>query len=327
MLAAAGAGGLATVGLLAAFGAFDRAAPTSRVERVRVEDQAVAQLAANIAPSIVTVSVVSPTGARSGSGVCVRHSGDILTNDRLLRDAVRVSVTTHDGVTQSARVMGHDPDTDLALLHVPSSVQAAPIAETAVNTGDSVLAVGSAGVASRDPWIGDGIVASIDGVVSQFGGPSMDGLIATSASPGKTGMGGALLDRKGSVAGIVVGPANDDSTTYAVPMTIAKSVYEQLAERGFASHGWLGVVLTDSGADTVVTSTVAKSPAQRAGIQPRDVVVAVDGRAVASAAAANAAIRWYPPESHVVVKLRRGAMLRNVPVVVGGTSSSIAKST
>src|SRR5262249_9486437 len=155
----------------------------------------------------------------------------------------------------------------------------------------------------------DGIVASVDGVVTQLGGPAIDGLIATNASPGKTGMGGALLDRKGGVAGIVLGPIAGDSSTYALPMSVARRGADELGRTGTAAHGWLGVVGTDYLGSAVVTRTVANSPAARAGIRSGDAIVAVDGRSMTSMAGVTAAIRWYQPRSQVVVKVKRGPML------------------
>jgi S1-C subfamily serine protease len=321
-LAAAGAGALATFVILAAFGVFDDGtqAPTARrAEQVRVTDAAVAQLAADIAPSIVAVSVVGPEGMRRGSGVCVRNSGDILTSERLVRGGTRITVTSNDGEIETASLLGDDQATDLALLHVGGGIQAAPIAERGVRAGDTVLAVSASGTAGKQPWIGDGIVASIDGVAVQLGGPAMDGMIATNAAAGKTGLGGALLDRQGTVAGIVVAPLDGDRSTYAVPIRRAAEVAEQLSRRGTAQHGWLGAQGVDANGAPMITAVNSGGPAERGGLEVGDVVIAVGGRPVATMGEVTAAVRWYDPRSVVSIKVLRGERIVNVTVTVGAT--------
>jgi putative serine protease PepD len=318
---AAGAGALVTLGVLAAFGAFDdreAEAPTSRrLERVRVEDAAVAKLASDIAPSIVTVAVVGPAGAKRGSGVCVRHSGDILTSERLVRDATRLAVVTHEGEVRDVEVRGRDPDTDLALLSVGAGLEAAPVAADLLEPGDTVLAVGANGGNGKPPWIGNGIVASVDTSVAQLGGPAMDGLIATDAHSGLGGVGGALLDRQGAVAGIVLAPIDGDGSTYAVPIRFAAHVAEQLRDRGRAAHGWLGVQGVDTNGLPTVTALTENGPAANAGMQAGDVIVAVGDKVVMTMGEVTAAIRWYAPRTMVVVKVRRGEDIVNLDVTVG----------
>jgi putative serine protease PepD len=321
-LAAAGAGAVATLAILAAFGLFSDEVvdpPTRRAERAADNAAAVARLASDIAPSIVTVSVVTPDGPRRGSGVCVRHGGDILTSDKLVRGASAVTITTSDGEVRNAEVRGHDPTTDLALLHVDNGVRAAPISDGAVRAGDTVLVVGAPSATGKPPWIGDGIVASVDGLVAQLDGVAMDGLIATSASPGKTGLGGALLDRRGFVAGIVLAPVDGDATTYVVPIGAAAKVADELNERGAAEHGWLGAQGRDSNAGPTVTALTANGPAARAGIQEGDVLLAIAGREVMSMGEVIATVRWHDPRAIVSVKVRRGGELRKFDVTVGAT--------
>jgi putative serine protease PepD len=187
-----------------------------------------------------------------------------------------------------------------------------------------VLAVGTSSTGGKDPWIGTGIVASVDGVVAQLGGPSMDGLIATGASPGKAGMGGALLDRQGSVAGILVAPVLGDPSTYAVPIGFAAEIAEQLGTTGAAAHGWLGVQGTDTAGTPTVTGMTPQGPAERAGIRAGDVVVLVGDRPVTTMGEVTAAIRWYEPGAEVIVKVRRGTALVNVEVKIGTAPANAA---
>jgi S1-C subfamily serine protease len=322
-LAAAGTGAIATLVILAAFGVFDDGAPAApesqRARSVAVNDAGVAKLAADLAPSIVAVSVIAPDGSRRGSGVCVSHDGDILTSDRLVRGATQVRVTTHTGVTRVATVKGHDPATDLALLHVGTSVQAAPVASAPLKAGETVLAIGASGSGGTEPWIGQGIVASTDGAVAQLGGPAMDGLIATDAWPGKAGWGGALLDRQGTVAGIVVGPVMGDDSTYAVPIGFAAEVANELGEHGSASHGWIGAQSNDPTGAPIVSSLDENGPAARAGMKVGDRIVEVGGRTVLTMGDVTAAVRWYDPRRNVVLKVERNGQIVNIEVTMGET--------
>jgi S1-C subfamily serine protease len=323
-LAAAGAGAVATVVILAAFGVFDNGTTQApRAQQIIKEDAAVAKLAADIAPSIVAVSAIAPAGARHGSGVCFRRSGDILTSDRLVRDATRVTVTINDGTVRQAKVVGHDPATDLALLRVTSGLQAAPVAESPLHAGDSVLAVGAATGTGETPWIGEGIVSSTDGVVAQLGGPWMDGLVATDAKAGRSGSGGALLDRQGAVAAIVVTPIDGDDANYAVPIDAATDIAEELGTRGVAAHGWLGVRGADVNGAPMVTTMQAHGPADQAGIHRGDVVVAVGGRAVDTMGEVTAAVRWYKPNATVAIKVRRANALVDVNVKMGSAAMNV----
>lgn len=318
-LTAAGAGAVAVVVILAAFGVFDNGtnAPNPQVAAVQQHDEAVAKLVADIAPSIVAVTVIGPDGARRGSGVCVRHAGEVLTSDRLVRNARHISITTSDDRTLNATVRGQDPTTDLALLRVTGDLEAAPAADEALRAGDSVLAVGTASVGSKDPWIGAGIVASTEAVVSNLGGPAMDGMIATNAWPGKDGFGGALLDRQGGVAGILIAPIMGDNATYAVPIAFAGEIADQLSTKGTAAHGWLGVTGQDINGAPTVTGIRANGPAARAGIHVGDVVVSIGERDVLTMGEVTAAVSWYDPHASIPIKLRRAGTLVKANVTLG----------
>lgn len=320
-LTAAGAGAVAVVVILAAFGVFDNGThpPNPQVEAVRQKDEAVAQLVADIAPSIVAVSVLGPDGARRGTGVCVRHAGEVLTSERLVRGARNVTITASDGRVLNATVRGRDPTTDLALLRVKGSLEAASVADDALRAGDSVIAVGTSSVGGKDPWIGTGIVASVEGVVAGLGGPAMDGMIATTAWPGKDGIGGALLDRQGGVAGILIAPLQGDNSTYAVPIAFAGEIADQLSAKGSAVHGWLGVTGKDVNGAPTITGLTDSGPAAHAGLRAGDVVVSVGERAVTTMGEVTAAVRWYDPHATVAIKVRRADTLVKTQVTLGAT--------
>ena len=240
----------------------------------------------------------------AGSGVIVDAGrGYVLTNNHVVVNAIETSVTLADGRRLSAELVGSDPGTDVALLRIP------PQNLTALRFGDSdALRVGDYVVAIGNPF-GIGQTATL-GIVSALGrtGLSTQGyenFIQTDASINPGNSGGALVDLRGRLVGInaaIIGPAGGNvGIGFAVPSNMARAVMEQLVAYGEVRRGMLGVLVRDLtpdlaqalGLDVVgalVTQVLEDTPAERAGIEAGDVIVAVDGRSVTGAAALRARI-------------------------------------
>jgi putative serine protease PepD len=318
-LVAGAAGAILTLGVLGAIGALDRPADhaaTGPVVPTSAPMPTGEALALAAAHSVVAVSVHDGRGTRRGSGVFVRRTGEILTSDRLVGQAKKIDVTTADGDARSARVVGRDTTTDLVLLRVDpdgsrtnaaASFAAAAFASTAPKTGDSVFVVGAPSPGEAEPWLSTGLVASTDSLVSVDSGPTTSGLVETAAASSTASSGGALVDRTGKVAGIVLAPISGSRMTYAVPISTALTVAKDLRAQGYTAHGALGIDGINAPAGPTVTNMVSDGPADLAGVRVGDVVESVDRRDVYTMRQLMALVRHDSPGQTVVLALRRGA--------------------
>jgi serine protease Do len=321
-------GALVTVAALAVAGVLDRSASTADQAGVFSNGARVTSTAPSSAItaglSIVAISARDGRGARRGSGVCVRHAGRVLTSARIVGNATTVDVLTGDGQQHRARVVGRDRSTDLVLLEVDgaASVPAARLANDAPAPGSSVWVLGAARPGSFDLWQSSGLLASTDAIVAVHGGPMTSGLLETDASSGTAAAGGALLDRDGAVAGIVVSRVGESGTTYAVPIARAVAIGEELDERGFVPHGSAGISLVDTAHGPTIVNMSPDGPAARAGARVGDVVVSIDRRPVESPYDVMAIVSAGPPGGTVTFELRRAKGHEvMVPVQLGATTA------
>ncbi|MCQ9616641.1 trypsin-like peptidase domain-containing protein [Paenalcaligenes niemegkensis] len=238
--------------------------------------------------------------ARSlGSGVIVdAANGYVLTNHHVIRNGQSITVTLQDGRDLNASVIGSDPATDLALLRVNASgLQALPLADSSeLRVGDYVVAVGNPfglGQAATS-----GIVSAIDRSGLQKSG--YQSFIQTDASINPGSSGGALVDLRGELVGIntmIYTPSGGNvGIGFAVPSDVAASVMQDLLEHGKVRRGNLGLDTFDlsarqarsmnlpNGSSRIaVTGVQPQSPAQKAGVQTGDIVLALNGKAVRTA--------------------------------------------
>jgi putative serine protease PepD len=306
-LGAGAIGALLTVVVLAAAGAFDPRSTTTSTTQTSGRAQAsdvVATVTKRIAPAIVAVRVRSKTGSRTGSGVCIRQAGQVLTSNRLIADATSIEVVTSTGTVRTAKVMGRDPASDLALLEVPGDLDAADLASpNGLRIGDPVYAVGADGSGTR--WVSAGIVSSLNGTVADAD-TTMSGLIESNIPIDSFIAGGALLDTQGRVAGILMTPSAGHPATIAVPIALASKVADGLRVYGRVDHGWLGLAgkVTTHG-QVVITALAAGGPAEQAGIEVGDIVVTVDSQPISSMNEIMAAARGHWPGDRIPVEVTR----------------------
>ena len=219
-----------------------------------------------------------------------------------------------------ASVVASDAGNDLALLHIDRSglapVTFAPTSQ--VELGDEVLAIGFALDLDGDPTVTLGIVSALNRTIITDDG-ALDGLIQTDAAISSGNSGGPLLDAEGRVVGINTAVARSDETTAASNVGFAISSDEvtrvlkalRAAKDGSPrDEGFLGVALddrTDGGQGALVTDVTADSPADKAGIEDGDVVVAIDKAAIDGSAGVIAAIRDHSPGDQIsITVVRRG---------------------
>lgn len=323
-LAAGAAGALVTLVVLAAAGVFQKDSPPAPTLTAQVPNAAASaqDIAARVGISIVTIVARDKDGTRRGSGVCVRHGGELLTTARLVGSASSVEVYTSDGERHTAHIVGTDRTTDLVLLDIDSDVDvpAAQLASSVPATGTGVWVVGAPAPGTNAAWMSNGILSSDDVIVATLAGPMTSGLIETDARTSDGAAGGALVDHNGSVVGIVLDHVDTNDTTYAVPISNAVAVANQLHDNGVAQHGTAGFVGNNTPHGPTVASVTADGPAARAGVHTGDVVDAVNGRAVESMSDVEALVRGDNPAQPVTFQLTRGDDQVNVRVVLGSTA-------
>ncbi|MDX1805282.1 MAG: trypsin-like peptidase domain-containing protein [Alcanivorax sp.] len=266
-----------------------------------------------------------------GSGVIVAANGYILTSYHVIRNADEILVALRDGRDAPARVVGTDPETDLALLQI--SLDHLPKIELntdgPVQVGDVVLAIGNPlGVGQT---VSMGIVSATGR--SHLGIATFENFIQTDAAINRGNSGGALIDTRGHLIGIntaiLSSDGNWEGIGFATPASIATEVMEDLIKHGRVIRGYLGVTVQDmtpSLADTfglenvhggVITEVVVDSPANRAGLQPGDVLVGIDGDPMADGYEAMNRIAGMKPGDQATLNLIRNRQTLDIHVTIG----------
>ena len=255
----------------------------------------VVHVADALMPAVVNIRADRKRRGGSGSGVLFTPDGFLLTNHHVVNRQTQVRVRTSDGRDLAGRVVGADPWTDLAVVQADAS--GLPYAKL----GDSsLLRVGQLAVAIGSPFGFDSTVTA--GVVSALGrtlrsitGHLVDNVIQTDAALNPGNSGGPLINLDGQVIGINTaiatggGDRSNAGVGFAIPISLARTIATSLIERGIASRGWLGVVanplqarqrreLGIQGAGGILIRTVQRgSPAEKAGLEPGDVLLEADG--------------------------------------------------
>ncbi len=256
-----------------------------------------------------------------GSGVIVDDKGRIITNQHVVGGADSIKVQLADGRVADARIVGQDPDTDIAILEVSlGKVPVMPMGRSdRLRVGDIVLAIGNPYGLSQT--VTQGIVSATGR--GQLGLATFENFIQTDAAINLGNSGGALIDAHGELVGINTAVLNrayggPEGIGFAIPVNLVRGVMQQILTKGHVVRGWLGLVpqdLTDeqaaslgigtSGGVTVVNILV-KSPAFAAGIRPGDLITAVGGEAVRSAQDLVSRLAALQPGAQVQIEGRHG---------------------
>ena len=255
-----------------------------------------------------------------GSGVVIDADGDVLTNNHVVEGANQLAVALTDGTLRPAKLVGVDPDSDLALLKVDAT-GLQPIAIGDVNSlavGDVVLAVGNPlGVGQT---VTQGIVSALGR--KGIGINPIENFIQTDASINPGNSGGALIDSAGRLVGInsaiLSRGGGSEGIGFAIPVDLAQKVAASLKKQGRVARGWLGVSTgpaPSSGAQVVAVQP--GGPANRAGLAAGDVIVGFGGRPIESPDDVAALTLELEPGTKVPVEVQRNGRRQTLEVTLG----------
>ena len=291
---------------------------------------AVEELAARTAPSVAALRVHRGTEVTSGSAVVLREDGYLLTDASVIADAESVDVMVRGRALGAASVVGVDPATGIAVLHVPvDDLDPAALGDSsALTVGARTVVVGAVADGGWDAAVATGVVSAMGRRLDADGGRDRYGMILLDTHVASGSAGGALVDGTGAVVGIASSSPDDEETTFgvAIPIALARHVAEQLMADGQVRHVWLGLHGTDLDAAEAaalelsggarVADVVEGGPADLAGIQVGDVVVAVDDDPTPSMAALIDRLQLHVPGDVVVLGVQRDGEDRTVSVTL-----------
>ena len=274
----------------------------------------------------------APSESGLGSGVIVSPDGYVLTNNHVIETADAIEVALNDGRKFAARLVGRDPETDLAVLRIDGAEALPAITFPAADSlavGDVVLAIGNPfGVGQT---VTMGIVSALGR--SQLGINTFENYIQTDAAINPGNSGGALVDSAGSLVGINTAIYSRSGGSlgigFAIPVSTAKNVMEQIIATGSVTRGWIGVEVQEitqeiaesfglsdtSGA--LIAGVQRGSPADAGGIRPGDILLEVGSKPVKDPQTMLDLIARQQPGQTITFKLRRQKGLFEAAVRIG----------
>ncbi|HEX6320007.1 MAG TPA: Do family serine endopeptidase [Burkholderiales bacterium] len=266
-----------------------------------------------------------------GSGVIVSNTGYIVTNHHVVEAADEIEVALHDGKKLLAKVVGNDPETDLAVLRVDAENLPAITfgSSDALKVGDVVLAIGNPfGVGQT---VTGGIVSALGR--TGLGINTFENFIQTDAAINPGNSGGALVDAGGNLVGINTAifsrSGGNLGIGFAIPVSTAKMVLEQIVKSGSVTRGWIGVEVQEitpavaesfglpSTRGALIAGVLRGGPADKAGVKPGDVLVEVEGQPVADPTSMLNLIAALPPGVSARMKMKRQGQDLNADITVG----------
>ena len=302
------------------------------------EDTTVANaVAAKALPSVATIYCTFPEGEGMGSGVIYDTNGNIITNNHVIENAESISVT-YNGKSYDATLVGTDPSSDVAVVHVDfGDDEVTPMEHgdsDALQVGDWVMSVGSP--FGLENSVSQGIVSALSRstlLENSSGNTLYTNLIQTDATINPGNSGGALVDAEGKLVGICTLFSSDTESFagigYAIPGNYAMEVADKIIAGETVTHAYIGLSMqtvtpanalrnglsVDQGA--YVVEVTEGSPADEAGIEVGDVITSIGGEAISSADSAILAVRSHDIGDTVEVTVMRGDQERSFEVTLG----------
>lgn len=301
----------------------------------QAQGSSLADVVEQVAPAVVTVANQSSNGmSGSGSGVIISEDGFIITNHHVVEGAVRLAVIYADGERAEAQLIGSDPLADIAVIRVQGDVPAvARVGDIQMmRPGDTVIAIGSP-LGNFRNTVTAGIISALNRSVG-----GMEGLIQTDAAINSGNSGGPLLNLSGEVIGInTLVVRGDDFTSaapaeglgFAVPTNVFLPVVNQLITTGSVSYPYMGIsyMMIDGQiaaeqnlplqAGALVTEVLPGTPAAAAGIQPNDIITAVNSVGFNENNSLRLELIQYAPGDTVTLSVQRGNQQLSLPITLG----------
>ena len=266
-----------------------------------------------------------------GSGVIVSQQGFILTNHHVVESADEIQVALADGRNVPAKLVGADPETDLAVLRIDLKNLPAMTFGSSENIkiGDVVLAIGNPfGVGQT---VTMGIVSALGR--SHLGINTFENFIQTDAAINPGNSGGALIDVSGNLIGINSAiysrSGGNQGIGFTIPVSLAKKIMEQIIQKGVVTRGWIGVEVQDVTPElaesfnlgtqqgALIAGVLRDAPADKADIHPGDVVVDIAGKQVTDSSELLNLISDLPPGKSAKIKVIRTQKAMTVEVNIG----------
>jgi serine protease DegQ len=300
--------------------------PNARTPRPSVVVTSYRDAVARAAPSVVTVysaQKLPRTLARGsefvaglGSGVIIDADGRIVTNYHVVKDASELAATLPDGTLHLARIVGVDPDSDIALIQVNATglqpIAFADMDDVAV--GDVVLAVGN------PLGVGQAVTQGIVGAIVRTGMSPQENFIETDAAINPGNSGGALIDTAGRLVGINTAilsrSGGSEGIGFAIPVDYVQMIVSALKTKGHVARAWLRVTTAApaSGKGALVVAVQANGPADRGGVITGDVITRLGERNVAHPQMARSIVVGLDPGTHVPLEIMRSGKRASIDV-------------
>jgi putative serine protease PepD len=299
----------------------------------------IAGIAARVSPSVVSIDAQTPSGGDTGSGFFIQSDGTILTNNHVVEGAVTsggsITVNLANGKSYPAKLVGRDSSYDLAVLKI--DVTDAPALQLGdsemIQVGDPVIAIGSPlGLAGT---VTSGIISAKNRAVTSGGGTGESSFInalQTDAAINPGNSGGPLVDINGAVIGVNSAIASLGASFssqsgsiglgFAIPINQAKKTAEQLIKTGKATYPLMGISVDSAYAGggariaNVPNAILPGGPAAKAGLRAGDIILEINGQAIANGDELIVAIRSHNVGDRVTVKFQRGAATQTVSLTL-----------
>ena len=274
-----------------------------------------------------------------GSGVIVdAERGLVLTNNHVIANAIQITVTLRDGRQLEAELIGTDPETDVAVIKIPSEdiVDIKTADSDELRVGDFVVAIGNP--FGLGQTVTSGIVSALSR--SGLGIEGYEDFIQTDASINPGNSGGALVNLRGELVGINTALFSQGGGNigigFAIPINLAMQITEQLLENGKVQRGFLGISTQDLNPalieafglkqkkGAVITSVVEDSPAGKAGLQPGDILIKINGRDVKNASDVRNRFGLLAVGEQVVFDILRGGQSKKITTTVTAEKEEVS---